>query len=266
MDNPTTRQPDKISVVINNSMPDNWRHLQEQVGLILRECGFKCEVDNQIHTVRGTVNVDVYAENTNDQPTTIYICECKHWKSAVSKTIVHAFRTVIADFGANWGFIISSGGFQSGAFEAAANSNVRLLTWFEFQELFVDRWLEHYMMSRFQEEVDSLVEYTEPINSRIFRKADKLNEQQQNRFKQLRKQFVDLAYLALHYYLPLPITGNNRPDLPLIKAYRTLAPHDMTNLPDEVLDANCLRDFVDAVCKNAKQGLAAFDEVFGGRA
>ncbi|MEA2557979.1 MAG: restriction system protein [Actinomycetota bacterium] len=39
-----------------------------------------------------------------------------------------------------------SAGFQAGAIEAAAYSNVRLLTWIEFQAMFALRWTNHYMV------------------------------------------------------------------------------------------------------------------------
>jgi hypothetical protein len=93
------------------------------------------EVNRTIKTVRGTVNVDVYAEDVTQTPSAVCLCECKHWSTAVSKDVVHAFRTVVSDFGASWGFLISSGGFQSGAIEAATYSNVRLQTWEEFEAL-----------------------------------------------------------------------------------------------------------------------------------
>ena len=252
--------------MINRTAPKDWHDLQSQVGLILQECGFECEREKEIQTVRGVVNVDVYAEDLSTQPTTTYLCECKHWQSAVPKTVVHAFRTVVTDYGANWGFIISSAGFQAGAFEAAASTNVRLLAWAEFQELFVDRWIRHYMVRRLQEEVDPLVEYTEPINSRIFRKADKLSEPLQRRFIQLREKYAGLAFLALHHYITVPMLEGQHPELPLRKAIKNQKVLGTTNLPDWLLDATCLRDFVDVICKHAREGIAAFDEVFGGRA
>ena len=250
--------------MINREMPSEWRDLQNQVGLILRECGLDCEIEKTIQTVRGNVDIDVYAEDKSTQPTTIYLCECKHWQSAVPKTIIHAFRTVVSDYGANWGFVISSAGFQSGAFEAASNSNIRLITWTEFQDLFENRWIEQYMMPRLQE-LDPLVEYTEPINSRIFRKTDELNEHLQDRFVNLRKQYQDLAYLTLHHYLPYPIGMKSQLDLPLRNA---IISENMTakNIPDDVLDAVCLRDFVNAIYKYGYEGINAFDEIFGGRA
>ena len=251
---------------INRSAPKDWRDLQRQVSQILQECGLKCEIGKQIQTVRGTANVDVYAVDLSSQPVTIYLCECKHWQSAVAKTVVHAFRTIVADYGANWGFIISSAGFQSGAFEAAANSNVRLLTWDGLQELFVNRWIENYMVPHLREEVDALVEYTEPINTRVFRKADELDEHSQQRFIQLREKYADLAFLALRVYLPEPILKSKCPDLPLRKAVQSKKGLGKTNLPEELLDATCLRDFVHITCKHAREGITFFDQVFGGRA
>jgi hypothetical protein len=41
--------------------------------------------------------------------------------------IVHSFRTVMADTGAHRGHTISRAGFQSGAFEATANTNIDLV-------------------------------------------------------------------------------------------------------------------------------------------
>ncbi len=58
------------------------------------------------------------------------------------KTVVHAFRTVVTDDGANIGFMISRSGFQKGAYEAAEKSNVHLVDWYEFQALFLERWKE----------------------------------------------------------------------------------------------------------------------------
>jgi len=82
--------------------------------MIFQQSGLNSETDKKITTTCGSVNVDVYAEDLSSQPPTTYICECKCWQSNVPKTVVHALRTVLQDYGANWGFIISSAGFQSG--------------------------------------------------------------------------------------------------------------------------------------------------------
>jgi hypothetical protein len=249
-----------------NRPPGDWKGLQNQVNEIFRRSGLNSETDKKISTVRGSVNIDVFAEDSGSQPTTTYLCECKHWKSNVPKTVVHALRTVVQDYGANWGFIISSGAYQSGAYEAAAKSPVRLLTWNDFQKLFVDRWIHNYMIPRLREEADPLVEYTEPINSRVFRKADKLATEKRQLFKELRQKYMSLGFLALRFIVAefagemtsmtnLPLR-RNIPDFGAVQ----------TNLPDDLLDAICLRDFVDILCRHAQEGIAAFDQVFGERA
>ncbi len=64
-----------------------------------------------------------------------WVVEAKHWKSKVTKAQVLILRSIVDDIGADRGFIISVAGFQSGAFEAANNTNVKLKT---FNELKVD--------------------------------------------------------------------------------------------------------------------------------
>ena len=249
--------------IITDSMPNDWHDLEAQVGRILQECGLTVEIGKTIETVRGTTNVDVYAEDTTQKPTTVYVCECKRWASTVPKTVVHAFRTVLSDCGANWGLLISSEGFQSGAFAAAASSNVRLLSWTEFQTLFVDRWTEHYMLPRLREEAEPLVDYTEPVNSRIFRKADALTPELQNEFGKLRDQYQVLAFLALHLYISPLYARQSLPELPLKTGVRPEHMNIDGGLPPDLLEATSLRQFLDIMCQHIQTGLAAFDRVFG---
>jgi hypothetical protein len=48
--------------MITTEMPDDWRALQNQVAIILRECGFTVEVEKTLDSARGHVELDVYAE------------------------------------------------------------------------------------------------------------------------------------------------------------------------------------------------------------
>src|SRR4051794_8094778 len=92
--------------------PTDWRDLQEQVARILAECGMDTAVEKPLELVRGTKNIDVYAEDNDENPSVTYVCECKHWQGSVPKEVVHSVRTVVSDCGANWGFVISKTGFQ----------------------------------------------------------------------------------------------------------------------------------------------------------
>jgi hypothetical protein len=121
--------------------PEHWTELQTLTSQLFTELGCSCEVEKEIDIMRGTKKVDVYVEDPISNPAMIYLCECKHWTTRVPKEVVHSFRTVLTDAGGNRGFIISSAGFQSGAYEAAQNSNVELVTWKELQEIFAERWI-----------------------------------------------------------------------------------------------------------------------------
>lgn len=60
-----------------------------------------------------------------------WIIEAKFWKTKVPKEKVQALRTIVDEIGADKGFIISEVGFQSGALEAAQNTNIVLYTFDE---------------------------------------------------------------------------------------------------------------------------------------
>jgi hypothetical protein len=120
--------------------PSNWRELQELVAQAFREMGCEAAVEQTIQLPRGTVVVDVAISDGTTAPPSTYICECKHWRRPVSKAEVHAFRTVLAEIGANRGLLISTSGFQAGAVEATKFTNVDLLTWSAFESMYFDRW------------------------------------------------------------------------------------------------------------------------------
>ncbi len=159
--------------------------LQRSVGRILAESGYLTEVDHPLVTARGSVNIDVFAVDPTTPPG-IFLIECKLWGKRVPKATVHSFRSVIADGGGNVRLLISSAGFQKGAFDAADKTNLLLVDWEGFQGMFATRWFERWMVPCIREELDSLIQYTEPINSGILRRADHLPAADRDRFRDLR--------------------------------------------------------------------------------
>lgn len=123
-----------------DAVPQSWQELQVLVAQLFTEMGCDAEIEKRIRTVRGSSDVDVYVVDGISSPTLRYVCECKYWKKRIPKHVVHAVRTVVQDCGADVGFVISSEGFQSGAVAAAAQSNVRLLSWTELLEMMEPRW------------------------------------------------------------------------------------------------------------------------------
>ncbi len=245
--------------------PDNWRALQNDVGKILRQCGFKVQIERTIRTVRGKVIVDVYAEDPVQSPKSVFLCECKNWKKKVPKTVVHSFRTVVSDYGANWGMIISSAGFQAGAVAAAKKSNILLLDWHGFNSMFRDRWIDTYMYPQIRHAAEAVSDYTEPINSRIFRKADALPPEAYQKFLQLRKKHFALAALALPFFAPRNFLHWGV-DLPLNSPTHLAKNPDVARVPAGLLKANKLAVYTRRICRLAQQAAMEFDVVFGERA
>lgn len=120
--------------------PADWRELQDRVAQLFSEIGCDVKVAEQVKLVRGEKEIDVSVRDPQTTPASVYLCECKFWSKPVPQEVIHSFRTVLSDFGAHRGFIISRAGFQAGAKEAVKKTNLDLLTFEEFQSLFFDRW------------------------------------------------------------------------------------------------------------------------------
>ncbi len=261
--------------MIDSCEPVSWRDLQNAVARILHESGVVIAVEKIIQTARGQASIDVWAHDAKATPTQTYLVECKRWRARVPQTVVHAFRTIVGDSGANWGAIISARGFQKGARLAAEFTNVRLLSWREFQELYTERWLLQHFLREIAESTDPLTEYTEPINSRIFRKADLLPKIRRLEFRRLRNAYLPLGLLcmsfradaigALHTVLGVE-TKTALLGLPLRKTMETDLQTGDISVADEILDADSYRQLLESIVRQAQVAIAQFDEVFGERA
>lgn len=122
--------------MIIESQPSDWKDLQLQVAQILSECGYEVAIETTVDSARHEVEIDVMVKEIVGKRANLILIECKNWKKAIPQSVVHSFRAVMSDVGANYGYIIAKEGFQSGAFKAAKYSNIELLTWYEFQSLF----------------------------------------------------------------------------------------------------------------------------------
>jgi Restriction endonuclease len=126
---------------ITSATPQSWQDLEIMVAGILRECGMAVQRQVRLPLPRGAVDVDVLAEETTEGITHRIICECKNWRTNVPREVVHAFRTVMQETGANRGYIVSRTGFQQGAIDAAVATNIELVTFEEFQERYFTKWI-----------------------------------------------------------------------------------------------------------------------------
>ena len=244
--------------MIFSTQPSTWKDLQDHVCQILKQCGYYAESPKEISTARSSkLEVDVYAEDTSIHHQ-VTICECKYWNSNIPQSVVHAFRAQLDDIGANLGLLISKNGFQPGAIAAARFTNIKLLSWKEFEALYQPLW------------------YNEPINSRIFKKADALPIDRRQRFIDLREKhiamFILCSNLSASYYLaavqsqlePSPVNSVKQLYLPLSE---NLEDKQLENYTDNrIRSAESYLEFLDLIEEYVTDALAEFDDVFGERA
>ena len=201
--------------MISEVIPADWQTLEESTADLLTKAGLAVEHGLTVSLARGQSAVDVVGvETVTGRKHTIF-CECKRWQANVPQEVVHAFRTVVADGGANVGYIISSSGFQRGAYEAAKNTNVRLTTWDEFQSEFEPAYYERYFRRALRDRVDSLVSFTEPLTPAVFLVTGRLPEPHIPSFLALKEQYHDLAMLCLTQFLGIRPLGVDPLSLPL---------------------------------------------------
>lgn len=142
--------------MIFDSSPTTWQELEELVCQAFCEMRYESYRNYQINTIRGNVNIDVYAINKSTPIPAIILCECKYWNRPVEQSVIHGFRTICSDFGAHFGIIISRKGFQSGANESREATNVHLYDFTEFQAAFFDEWRTGILM-KFAQMTDELL-------------------------------------------------------------------------------------------------------------
>jgi restriction system protein len=240
-------------MVITAIPPTDWRDLQQQVARIFQESGLEAEVEKEIVTVRGGTTVDVFARDLGQLQPITYLCECKHWQTPVRRGEVNAFLTTIAGYGANCGLIVSSGGFQSGAYEAAKNTNIRLLTWPEFQEMFVGLWVKAFMKQRLRAELEPLLEYMVPSYPFGFI----LTPDARREIKSLRQKYADLVSLG--------------ESLVYIKVFNESSSVNLARRPDtsetllgKIPESAGLRQFLETYTQDVRTAVADFERAFGG--
>lgn len=237
--------------MLTTRYPADWQGLQRDVADILEECGFSVQIEKTVQLARGQANIDVLAvERTGGRTQTIF-CECKFWKSSIPQKEIHSFRTVVAEGGANIGYFITSSAFQRGALSAAELTNLRLVTWPEFQEEFERTWIENYFLPQVTERLDLLMTYTEPLLPKAF---DDLDDEGKQRFIEVRNRYVDLGVITMMFTTYMQMVSSNLPDLPLRTRYVPSSPSAV--MPVGLLEATAYRDLFEIMLDGGEQAIA----------
>ena len=104
----------------------NWRRYQEETAEFFRSLGCEVDVEAKVRGARAEHKIDVWVRFKKFGLETMWVVECKHWTSNVTKEKVLVLKTVVEDVGADRGLLISESGFQSGAFRACERTNISL--------------------------------------------------------------------------------------------------------------------------------------------
>lgn len=103
-----------------------WQNYQEEAAAFFRSMGMDAQADVTVQGARTKHDVDVLVKSRHVGFEVTWIVECKCWQTPVNKLHVLALREIVADTGADRGILLSESGFQIGAKEAAALTNVHL--------------------------------------------------------------------------------------------------------------------------------------------
>lgn len=236
---------------ITNIRPAAWRELEQAVADILRECGMSVQQGVRIALPRGSVDLDVLAEETVDGIGTRTVCECKNWKKPVPREKVHAFRTVMEETGANRGYIISANGFQKGAMEAAASTNVELLTYDQFQERYFSKWIDRRCRD-IEAAIGNFNVYYEPLGRPGYHAL--AHDDERAAYDAVWERYAFAGIMLMHFSPFLRMIGNAPPLPPLPFDVSQLDAQGLT-VPDEVRQARGYRELLALLEHYARIGL-----------
>jgi len=193
-------------IPIYSEQPTNWKDLQIKTAKIFEDIGYVTFIEKNIQTVRGVVNADVICTKKSGPFEDKIIIECKYWSKNIPKSVIHSFRTVISDSGASFGYIITKKGFQSGAIEATNTSNVRLLSFEEFQASARSVWLRK-VIDDIHENAYSLRRYCNPTETCFDNYLEKLSRNTQQEILELQMRYFAFSLLTVKNLYKDPITN-----------------------------------------------------------
>jgi Restriction endonuclease len=241
--------------LITSENPASWEQLETLVTSILAESGMNARRNVTLSLPRGTVEVDVLAEDSAEGIVHRLICECKNWKNTIPKEVVHAFRTVMQETGAHRGYIVSRAGFQAGAHEAAQATNIELVTFVEFQERYFSKWFKKKLWS-VEDAVEDFNEYYEPLGPPGW---SNLTSEERRSYQIILDKYL-FAGLALMFFSPYSSLMEPPRVPPLPFAFAGMEERGVI-VPANIKSAAGYQEFFDLLENYAEQGLEELREV-----
>jgi hypothetical protein len=236
--------------LITHRTPRGWEELEDLVRSILNECGMNAQRGVTLQLPRGSVDVDVLADETVENVTHRIVCECKDWQTNIPREVVHAFRTVMQETGAHRGYVISRVGFQRGAVEAAASTNIELVTFAQFQEIYFEKWMRARMWAIENEAGDFNV-YYEPLGKPGYGRLE--NDEERTAYNAVWNRYLFAGLMLIPFSPYMNIMGELRvPDVPF-----DVSELDTQGIavPDDIRNAGGYRELLALLERYAREGL-----------
>src|ERR1035441_2946379 len=170
----------------------DWYQFQEEICNYFNSIGAVAQTNVSVQGVRTTHDIDVLVTTKFLGEGLTWIIDAKKWKKKVSKGQVLGLRTIAEDIGADRAFIISEAGFQSGAFEAAKKTNVKLKT---FEELKTDtkELIESEIIKSYKRRLE-LLEIRYWSHSKAIRKKYGLRSETDRKSTRLNSSHLGISY------------------------------------------------------------------------
>lgn len=232
--------------MITKLLPKEWQDLQNKVSEILHQSNFSTKIEHTLNSVRGSYEIDVYAEEEIDDRKYTIICECKKWRQDIPQSVILTLRTILNDTGVEKGYIITTSDYQKGSYESSSYTNIKLLTWEEFQKEFFNSWYLHFFYNELNKIIDSKYSV---VNFQFYEDFEKIDKKE---FSILKKKYLELSNVLKHFPHPFLISkkleglDNIYAKLPLIK-YLELEywEKDTLSIPSDILNETHFQEFLE---------------------
>jgi len=237
--------------MIFDTEPETWQELQDFVRKMFKECGFETEVSKVVELVRGKKEIDVFAKDNDSEYQPTILIECKFWNKPIPQEVIHSFRTVVSDYGANIGFIVSKVGFQAGSYEAVEKTNIKLVDLKELEKVYYRKWLKA-MPKKYLGLADKLFPYWDPSGGKMPTKGDKFSWENSQLVYQAYKPICSIGPWDLeesnYHQRKFPMT------IPIID-------DDLKQIGTEQI--NTYRQYFDIVERDKDKALSHFQILYG---
>jgi hypothetical protein len=241
-----------VPKLITEHLPVTGDELEDAVKDILAECGLAAERRVHLTLPRGGANIDVRATETIDGISTSILCECKNWATSVPQSVVHGFRTIMQESGAHRGYIISKAGFQKGAIDAAFATNIELVTFEQFQNIYFDKWIAARCWVA-EHEIGNIATYYEPFG--IPGMGDITDEAEQARYYEVWRRYLFVGTLLLHFSPYARMIGSPSP-LPALPIDTNKMEEAGIVVPGDIKAVRGYRELLRLLTDYARVGLA----------